>query len=468
MEPLQAQITNILQNFFSLSHFREGQREVIEHTLRKKNSLLLMPTGGGKSLCFQIPALIFDGLTLVISPLIALMEDQARALQKKGIRAEALHSNIKKSKRINVMTNIDNLSLLYVSPERFRDHTFLQAVQQTRVAFLVIDEAHCISQWGYDFRSDYLRIPEFAALLKNPVIMAVTATATKRVQKDMLSVLGFCESTMPIFDYGKPRKNLCFDVKEVIDQSQKFVSMLKEISSRQKQTGIIYFTLIKNLKKFSEYLQEKQIAHAVFHGQLNAKEKQKVYRLFASDTPLLLLATNAFGMGVDRPDIRFIIHAEIPDSVEAYVQESGRAGRDEKKSDCLLYFCQDDLAVQMDFLEWKFPPAYFIEQTFRFLKAKPLSQHWDYRQLQEKMVYKNKNDHRLQSSLLLLERYAVTSGSLENFDLEVIRETLPDNLKNQKFLDLGKEEAQQRLVSLVRYVRTAAPQRKTFLKKYFS
>lgn len=323
----EEKIYRVLRESFGAEEFRPSQKEVILRTLDGEHSLVLMPTGMGKSLCYQLPALIFDGLTIVISPLIALMKDQVDQLKKLGIDASFVNSSLGKSEREKRYSRIKNgnYKLLYVSPERFRKKGFLDAIKQREISLLALDEAHCVSQWGNDFRPDYSRIGEFRRIIGNPVTIALTATATVHVQKDIIEKTGIDAGEIKIFNEGICRPNLSLEVFDVIDDEEKYNIILEQI---KEEPGIIviYFNLIKGIERFAEFLDMRKIKYIIYHGKLAPEKRKRIQKEFMEAGSVLMLATNAFGMGIDKPDIRMIIHAEIPDSIESYYQEIGRGG----------------------------------------------------------------------------------------------------------------------------------------------
>jgi len=288
----------ILKNYFGFDSFRGLQESIIKRTVEeKKHSLVLMPTGSGKSLCYQIPALYFDNSTIVISPLIALMQDQVDALRKKNVPAAFINSTLSKQEREKRLADFvsGKIKLLYVTPERFRKKDFVDEIKKVKIDLLAVDEAHCISEWGHDFRPDYSRIGEFRELLGNPLTIALTATATHDVQEDIVKKLHLTKDEMKIFHQGIERPNLKLEAVDVIDDKEK----LKEIFSTLEKyngSGIIYFSLIKTLERFSEILGDKGFAHGVYHGKLEDRQRKQMQRDFLNGKQKLMLATNAFGM----------------------------------------------------------------------------------------------------------------------------------------------------------------------------
>lgn len=458
----------ILEKYFSFPTFRTTQEVIISRlTAEKGHCLVLMPTGGGKSLCYQIPALMFEGGTIVISPLIALMQDQVDALKKRNIPADFINSTVppeKRSERLKKFVE-GKSKLLYVTPERFRKSEFTEAIKKTRVDLLAVDEAHCISEWGHDFRPDYSRIDEFRQLLGNPLTIALTATATPEVQKDIIAKLGLARNEIKIFHEGIERPNLRLETVDIYEEKDTFKAIYNTLD-KYEGSGIIYFSLIKKLEYYSQIIGDKGYKHGIYHGKLEAGARKRVQRDFLSGKERLILATNAFGMGIDKPDIRFVIHAEIPSSIESYYQEIGRAGRDGKDSLCQLLYNQQDLYTQMEFIKWANPDADYYSGVFDILKTEievVNAMGADY--LRERMSFKNRNDFRVETVLAMLDRYGVTEGSIESKDLSITGE-LPEVLKDDNHLKEKLLNDNKKLLSVVNYFKSGSC-RRIYISDYF-
>jgi len=330
----------ILKKQFGYDSFRPLQEEIVNHTIEGNNSLVLMPTGGGKSICFQVPALLLDGLTLVISPLISLMKDQVEALKANGIQAEFLNSSLSVDQQSTIESNAINgeVKLIYVSPEKLVTYEFREFLSKTKLSLIAIDEAHCVSQWGHDFRPEYTQLKFLKEY--NVPLMALTATADKITRRDILTQLDIEEAKVFISSFDRP--NLSLSVKPGQKKKQKILNFLK---GRPNQSGIIYCLSRKNTEDLSAYLNGEGYKTAAYHAGLSSERRNKVQEDFLKDDTPIICATIAFGMGIDKSNVRFVIHFNLPKNLEGYYQEIGRAGRDGLPSDTLLFYSYADIMM---------------------------------------------------------------------------------------------------------------------------
>jgi len=456
-----------LKTYFGFDHFRGVQEEIIRHIMSGGHALVIMPTGSGKSLLYQLPGLLLPDLTLVISPLIALMKDQVDQMRAKGIDGTFINSSLGKKEREKRYRGVreGKYKILYVTPERFRKKEFVDILRERRISLLAVDEAHCISQWGHDFRPDYTRLKEFRALMGNPVTVALTATATPQVQQDIISQLGLSPQEVRIFHQGIERANLFLAVTDLWGDEEK-IRQIKKIVKEHPGSGIIYFALIKDLMQMSERLSAKGVRHLVYHGDLPNDKRKAVQNRFMRGQNQLVLATNAFGMGVDKEDIRFVIHAQIPGSLEAYYQEIGRAGRDGKPSLCHLLYDEQDLNIHMEFMKWNNPSAEFYHRAYNLLLSdteRVNGEGLDY--FKEQLTFKNRRDHRAETVLNILERWGVIEGSIETKNIRVVA-PLPERLLDQHYLDQKLKNEQIKLLKMMQYAKLETC-RKAFIHEYF-
>ena len=368
METSQKKIDQWL-SAFGLNSFRRGQTEVVESVLDGTDTLCIMPTGGGKSLCYQLPTIAREGTTIVISPLIALMKDQVDSLQELGIAATLINSSISNEEQRTRIYNLQRgeYKLIYIAPERLRSSSFMRAIQQVKIQLLAVDEAHCISQWGHDFRPDYARLGRLRRHLGNPQTIALTATATSLVREDICKVLDLDEPK--VFISGFARDNLALNVESASSNSQRD-NRLVEFLQQTPGAGIIYASTRKNCEHVVELLAE-QIDRplAFYHAGLTPERRRLVQDEFMSGSTPIVVATNAFGMGIDKADLRFVVHYNLPGSIEAYYQEAGRAGRDGLPSECLMFFSYQDRFIQEFFIENSYPSRSVVKEVYDFLRA---------------------------------------------------------------------------------------------------
>lgn len=356
--------SEVLKEYWGYDGFRPMQEEIITAALEGKDVLAIMPTGGGKSICFQVPGLMRDGITLVVTPLIALMKDQVQNLNDRGVRALAVHAGMSRHEVDLALNNAayGDYKFLYLSPERLGTQLFQSYVDVLDISFVVVDEAHCISQWGYDFRPDYLRIGELRERIDAPVI-ALTATATPPVAQDIMERLGFREKLL--LKSGFERPNLSYIVRHVEDKYSQILNICNGVPG----TGIVYARNRRKCEELSAFLRAQGVSASFYHAGLGGQARAERQAAWKSGAVRVMVCTNAFGMGIDKPDVRFVVHYDLPESPEAYFQEAGRAGRDGKRSFAVQLWNSVDVRRAKQIEDVSFPSLEYIEDVYQKLHA---------------------------------------------------------------------------------------------------
>jgi ATP-dependent DNA helicase RecQ len=440
-----------LHERFGLAGFRPGQEEIITAILAGRDTLAVMPTGAGKSLIFQLPSLLLDGLTVVVSPLIALMKDQTDKLELLGVEALTINSGMSAREQADAEQALANGAgdILYVTPERFRNREFFELLLQRRVALFVVDEAHCISQWGHDFRPDYMMLGSVVERLGRPPIAAVTATAGPEIQDDIIRQLRMHDPVRRVGELIRP--NLLLEVRRTVNDAAKDAA-LDDLLTRTNGTGIIYVATVREAKRLRDELsQHRDIA--MYHGRMLAKDRNAAQERFMDGAVKAVIATNAFGLGIDKADIRFIIHYHLPGSLEAYYQEAGRAGRDGETARCTILFREEDRAIQGYFLGGKYPDDGEALNVARVVNRMPDAERTPLNDIAERAEVARRKTRIV---LTLMKRFGAVreyrGGVWERLIPDVTTVPLHDQLLDY---ESRRQADRAKLDAMVRYCRTA-------------
>lgn len=392
---------DVLRKYFGYSSFRKGQEEMVDCLLLGRDALGIMPTGAGKSICYQVPAIMFGGVTIVVSPLISLMKDQVNALVQQGVKAAYINRSLTDTQYDKVLKNaaLGSFKIIYVAPERLDSVSFINLCRRIKISMVAVDESHCVSQWGQDFRPSYLNINKFITMLpKRPIIGAFTATATDEVKKDIINILQL--ENPAVVTTGFDRPNLFFSVLKPAKKDDKLVELLRE---RKGKSGIVYCSTRKKVESVCDFLIEKGFSATRYHAGLSDEERIKNQDDFVYDRKLIMVATNAFGMGIDKSNVSYVIHYNMPKNIESYYQEAGRAGRDGQEADCILLYGAGDVQTC----------RYFIENTEPNPQMTP----------EQNQMFKQREEERLKHMIF----YCRTSDCLRNYMLRYFGDEAEEN-----------------------------------------